>query len=85
MEPWLGPSLVARTVKKNRQLELTVLKQGVEQLQVSLSFKLEGLKETEMNAQSKQQHFCLHVHRSLLQNRPSKLSFFHDSGNKPKR
>ena len=45
----LGPSLVDRTVKKNRQLELTVLKHGAEHQQISLSFRLEGLKESEMN------------------------------------
>ena len=52
----LGPSLVARTVKKNRQLELTVLKQGAEHQQISLSFRLGGLKESEINAKCKQQY-----------------------------
>jgi hypothetical protein len=52
----LGPSLVARTVKKNRQLELTVLKQGEEHQLISLSFCQEGLKESEMNVKCKQQH-----------------------------
>ena len=53
----LGPSLVARTVvKKNRQPELTVLKQGAERQHISLSFMLESLKESEMNAKCKQQH-----------------------------
>ena len=33
-----------------------VLKQGAEQQQISLSFRLEGLKESEMNAKCKQQH-----------------------------
>ena len=52
----LGPSLVARTVKKDRQLELTVLKQGADYQQILLFFRLEGLKESEMNAKCKQQH-----------------------------
>jgi hypothetical protein len=66
----LGPSLVARTVKKNRQLELTVLKQGAEQQQISLSFRLEGLKESEMNAECKQQH-SLSADAMLLASKPS--------------
>ena len=56
LESGLGPSLVARTVEKNRQLELTVLKQGAEHQQISLSLRLEGLKGSEMNAKCKQQH-----------------------------
>ena len=66
----LGPSLVARTVKKNRQLELTVLKQGSEHQQISLSFRLEGLKESEMNAKCKQQH-SLSAGALLLASKPS--------------
>ena len=67
----LGPSLLARTVlKKNRQLELTVLKQGAEQQQISLSFRLEGLKEREMNVKCKQQH-SLSVGALLLASKPS--------------
>ena len=31
------------------------MKQGAEQQQISLSFRLEGLKESEMNAKCKQQ------------------------------
>ena len=49
LDSGLGPSLVARTVKKNRQLELTVVKQGAEHQQISISFRLEGLKESEIN------------------------------------
>ena len=66
----LGPSLVARTVKKNRQLESTVLKQGSEHPQISLSFGLEGLKESEMNAKCKQQH-SLSADALLLALKPS--------------
>ena len=66
----LGPRLVARTVKKNRQLELTVLKQGSEHQQISLSFRLEGLKESEMNAKCEQQHF-LSADALLLASKPS--------------
>ena len=50
------PELAARTVEKYRQLELTVLKQRAEQQQISLSIRLKGLKESEMNAECKQQH-----------------------------
>ena len=55
---------------KNRQLELTVLKQGAEQQQISLSFRLEGLKESEMNAKCKQQH-SLSAGAPLLASKPS--------------
>ena len=66
----LGPSLVARTVKKNRQLELTVLKQGSEHQQISLSFRLEGLNESEMKAKCKQQH-SLSADALVLVSKPS--------------
>ena len=66
----LGPSLVARTVKKNRQLELTVLKQGAEHQQISLSSRLEGLKEIEMNEKCKQQQ-SLSTAALLLAPKPS--------------
>ena len=81
----LGPSLVARTVKKNRQLGLTVLKPGSEQQQISLSFRLEGLKESEMNAERKQQH-SLPAGALLLASKPSiqVVNFFNGSGHKPR-
>ena len=66
----LGPSLVARTIKKNRQLELAVLMQGSEHQQISLSFSLEGLKESEMNAKCRQQH-SLSADALLLASKPS--------------
>ena len=66
----LRPSLVARTVKRNRQLELTLLKQGAENQQISLSFGLEGLQESEMNAKRKQQH-SLSAVAMLLASKPS--------------
>ena len=62
--PLLGPA-------KNRQLGLTVLKQRAEQQQISLSFRLEGLKDSEMNGKCKQQH-SLSAGAPLL---ASKLSF----------
>ena len=72
----LRPSLVARTVKKNRQLELTVLKQGAEHQQISLSFRLQGLKESEMNAKCKQQHSLSSGALLLASNRQTNLSIF---------
>ena len=80
----LALGLVARTVKIDRQLELTVLKQGAEQQQTS--FRLEGLKESEMNAKCKQQHSLAAGALRLA----SKLSiqvdnFFYGSSDKPRR
>ena len=48
-----GPALFPEQLKKE-QLELTVLKQGAKQQQITLSFRLEGPKESEMNAKCKQ-------------------------------
>ena len=72
----LRPSLVATTVTKNRQLELTVKKHGPEHQQISLSFRLEGLKESEINANCKQQHSLSAGAMLLPSNRQSKLSIF---------
>ena len=47
-----------------------VLKQGAEQQQISLSFRLEGLKESEMSAICKQQH-SLSAGALLLASKPS--------------
>ena len=47
-----------------------VLKQGAEQQQISLSFRLEGLKESEMNAKCKQQ-YSLSAGALLLASIPS--------------
>ena len=81
----LGPSLVARTIK-NWQLEWTVLKQGAEHQHISLSFRLECLKESEMNVKCKQQH-SLSEGALLLALKPSipVVYFFNGSGNKAKR
>ena len=86
LDSGLGPSLVARTVKKNKQLELTVLKQGAENQQISFSFRLEGLKENEMNAKCKQQH-SLSAGALLLASKPSiqVVYFFNGPGNELKR
>ena len=46
------------------------MKQGAEQQQISLSFRLEGLKESEMNAKCKQQH-SLSAGALLLASKPS--------------
>ena len=40
----------------DRIKKATVVKQGAEQKQISLSFRLEGVEENEMNAKCKQQH-----------------------------
>jgi hypothetical protein len=46
------------------------LKQGAEQQQISLSFRLEGLNESEVNAKCKQQH-SLSAGVLLLASKPS--------------
>jgi hypothetical protein len=46
------------------------LKQGAEQQQISLSLRLEGLKESEMNAKCKQQN-SLSAGALLLPSKPS--------------
>jgi hypothetical protein len=69
---------------KNRELELTVLK-GAEHQQISLSFILEGLKESEMNAKCKQQH-PLSAGALLLASKPSiPVNFFYGYIDKPRR
>ena len=79
------PGLRAGSIE-NIQLEFTVLKQGAEHQQTSLSFRLEGLKESERTLNLNNNTLCLQVHCSLLQNRQSKLLiFFNGSCNKPKR
>ena len=47
-----------------------VLKQGAEHQQISLSFRLEGLQESEINLKCKQEHF-LSADALLLASKPS--------------
>jgi hypothetical protein len=62
------------------------LKQGAEQQQISLSFRLEGLNESEMNAQCKQQHSLFAGALLLASKPPSKLIIFsYGSSDKPRR
>ena len=61
--------MLPKPLKKSRQLELVVLKQGAEHQQIALSFKLEGVKESEMNAKCKQH--SLSAGALLLASKPS--------------
>ena len=53
---WARAQACHQNRKKRKSLGARVLKQEEEQQQISLSFRLEGLKESEMNAKCKQQH-----------------------------
>ena len=51
---WARAQACHQNRKKKKSLVATVLKQGAEQQQISLSFRLKGLTFEEMNAKYKQ-------------------------------